>query len=390
MPSEKIIQRVSFRTVCRLALFILIAASTASHAEKIIEINQNVPAFEASDLLWVENPKILESQRWDRAFWTVSDEKRVEGNMALVGHKTGRSMETGWEVLPVKCAADALPQTDDSEGMCRQGECVYIIGSHFGKKAGPLTVQRQFIARFRENSIAVDGSTVTVDMDAVVDDFLIHRLINDRLAVSEQPLIEETELERSAFIFSARNKGLKKSVSWISRIHDTDWPLNIEGAEFLDSGNLLLGLRYPVTREGHPILVELQGVEALMTGQPGSLKVARLWTIENMGAKDRLLGVRALRKRGDELHAVLGSIDGRKEMSLLLQEHPAGAAPDCVHVRMTLPAPGSTKIQAESLRTFSGLSDVEGLAFDPAGRAFYIRDDVGNIPLLIGDAPAPK
>ena len=53
-------------------------------------------------------------------------------------------------------------------------------------------------------------------------------------------------------------------------------PINVEGAAFRDgaeapkggSPTLLLGLRFPVTAEGHPIVVEIEGIERLF--KPGN------------------------------------------------------------------------------------------------------------------------
>ena len=50
-------------------------------------------------------------------------------------------------------------------------------------------------------------------------------------------------------------------------MREDDYPINMVGAGFRESGSLLLGLRFPVAADGWPILIELDGIGRLF--EPG-------------------------------------------------------------------------------------------------------------------------
>ena len=362
----------------RVLLPIFVCWALMAGADSLTEVTMVREDFEASGLLLVRNQGLLAAKAWDLAFWTVGDEKRVEDNIALIGHTASSPLGKGWELAEVEAYCTACPKTDDAEAICRKDGWVYIIGSHFGKKAGPLKAKRQFAARFRERDVAA-ADKPALQLDASVNEFRFHRAINDALAHMEEDLIELTGVERVKFIADTLREGLKDGDTWTARIKDSDWPINIEGATFLDSGSLLLGLRYPVTKEGHPILIEVADFETLLRG--GTPAIAKTSVLANVGGKKELTGIRALRFEGGSIHAITGTIDSRLAESLVLQQHPEGGKAGPAHYKFKLPDTRKP-ITAELVRRFPGAQDIEGIAFDPDGRAFYIKDEPGKAPIL--------
>ena len=66
-------------------------------------------------------------------------------------------------------------------------------------------------------------------------------------------------------------RGASREKSGSTRLAPGDLPLNVEAAAFTPAGTLLLGLRFPVTDKGEPILVEIAGVEGMFDAD------ARTW-----------------------------------------------------------------------------------------------------------------
>jgi hypothetical protein len=374
-----------FNCFSRISIvFTLALFSVLAYGDELVEINEAFAKFEASDLLALKNSMLLDAKKWDCAFWSVSDEKEVQKNLVLIGHEAGMPLEKGWSLSPVNANVDSKSKTDDSEVMCRRGDWVYVIGSHFGKKGGPLKAARQFEARFSESGATMIDGVCSVSISIRKDEFLLHRLLNDALDSMRSEIIEPTAKEREQFIEAARSEGVKENESWVGRLKDSDWALNIEGADFLDNGSLLIGLRYPVTRDGHPILIEVANYEGFFEPTIPAPKAARVWIVENVGGPTQLTGVRSLRNQNGKIHFISGSIDSRVDVSLLLQQHPEGEAADCAHYSLTLPntAEKIARVNAELIRVFEKTQNIEGVAFDAQGRNFYIKDALGNAPLL--------
>ncbi len=74
-------------------------------------------------------------------------------------------------------AGDAA-ETEDAESVARRDGWVYIFGSHFGRKSGPLQLERQFVARFREADVGHATEDPAVDIEIFRESFVLHRLIN--------------------------------------------------------------------------------------------------------------------------------------------------------------------------------------------------------------------
>ena len=156
--------------------------------------------------------------------------------------------------------------------------------------------------------------------------------------------------------------------------------MDVEGAAFRSNGALLLGLRYPATRDGHPILVEIEGIEKLFRNPPGDPSVRQLWVLKGVGTGREPRGIRALEEDGDSFLAVTGSLDSTPEESAILQDHPEGERADsCLH-RFTLPEapPRWSGVEAERVQDLGGdsnVSNAEGIAADTGGRLWYVLDD---------------
>ena len=173
------------------------------------------------------------------------------------------------------------------------------------------------------------------------------------------------------------------------RINDGDVPINVEGAAFDSHGSLLLGLRYPVTQAGQPILAELAGVEAMIEDERAAPVVRRFWVIENVGTPAAPAGVRALHSRGNELHAVTGDLDAQGKGSALLEEHLEGGRAACAHHRFALPSDrDGGSVVAELVQPFNE-HNVEGLASDPQGYFYYVTDEDDRIRVryMRGEGP---
>ncbi|HEX7183900.1 MAG TPA: DUF3616 domain-containing protein [Thermoanaerobaculia bacterium] len=329
------------------------------------------PMNEASGLLAIQNRSILRSHGWSVAFWTCSDEARVEEALGVIGRRGSGE----WEV----CRLDnvrATPgrKTEDCEGMARRDPYVYIFGSQYGAKDGPLEARRQFVARFNESAIRGKVDEAKISLEIARGRFKIHRLINDALRDSGLDLIERGKREAKN-IRKTRKRGKRKKKDWVSRVAKDDWPIDLEGVSFTPRGTLLLGLRYPVTRDGHPVFVEIDDVDSLFQDPPGDPKVLHVWVLENVGSPGRPRGVRALEELRGELHVITGSLDSAPEESQLIEDHSEGEKAESRHHRFRLPRDGGIALRAERVQVLEDETKVEGLSIDGDGRFWYALDD---------------
>lgn len=335
------------------------------------EIEIDRPGSEASALLAIENRSILEAHGWSDAFWTCTDEEPVEKALGALGKGAD-----GWDLIrPRKIKTSPAHKTEDCEGMARWRGWVYIFGSHFGTKAGSLEPRRHFIARFNEARLQGPLDEARVEIEVSRGSFKLHRLINDALQDSGLLLLPPGDAVRDC-IRKTRQRGREKGKKWVSRIHKDDLPVNIEGVAFRPSGNLLLGLRYPVTRDGHPILVELDRVEKLFRDPAGDLSVRHLWVLHGVGSADKPRGIRGLETVGDELHVITGSLDSGSDESAILQDHPEGERAGSWHHRLTLPEVRLWgRVDSKLVKELGSDSRVEGIASDTQGEFWYVLDD---------------
>lgn len=351
----------------------------------IAEVDLDLGANEISDLLCLHDEQVLGAHGWDIAFWGIRDEGPVDDAITAIGHRAGEPDDRGWEHVDLR--VDVGPdagKTDDSEALARHDRYVYVVGSHYGKKAGPLHPSRQWLARFHESRINGNLRGETIPVQVKRDRFALHRIVNDALA--EMDLINSPREYVDAFVGEAQRRGLKKGKGWAKRLDvERDRPMNIEGAAFDEEGILLLGLRSPVTAGGCPIVIGLAGIPEYFEGGREPTVLAAWW-ISGPGGKDAPVGIRAMRARGDGAYdAVVGSLDATDKGSLLLEHHPEGAHAKSRHVRFTLPA-GGGEAEAQTIRQEVDTHRIEGIARDTKGRTVVVLDEDHRVHLRIYDA----
>lgn len=347
------------------------------------ETDLHLEPNEASDLSRVFSQATLDEHGWDRAFVTVLDEAAVEDALALLVHTKAAALDDGWRAIRVH--ADPSPpedrgRTSDAEACARRHGMVYVLGSQFGKKAGPLSARRSWIARVSEASLerAATGGRARLEIARLR--FGIHRAVND--AIAGLDLLPLGAGAKRAYVDATIAKGEREAKSWAGRLRPGDHPINIEAAEFGANGSLVLGLRYPTTADGHPILVELDDVDALFTDPEVVPTYGNVWVLTDVGSREAPAGVRGLDSAGDDtFEAVVGDLDASGKSATVLDDHPHGANAASEHVRFTLPVAGGGGVSSKSIHHFGPLRRVEGVALDDEGHAHYVIDEEGRVAL---------
>lgn len=332
----------------------------------------SVAGNEASDLLPVHDQALLGELNARAAYWTVLDEGPIEDCLAVL-----TLGQQGWAAQHAPADAGALTgKTEDGEALARHDGWVYVIGSHFGSKTGPLRPKRAFVARFRE--------AARPRLEIVRHQFALHRVVNEALrslAESGHPAAPTTLAARVHLLFIEETirRGTAKAKRWVDDLRHGDHPINVEGAAFTPSGTLLLGLRWPVTATGEPLIVEVAGVPGLFGPAPVPLSVVGVYALSGVGPGP--LGIRALAARPGvpgEFDVVVGSIDALDKNSVLLDEHPQARTATCAHLRFTLAEDGLIKPAA--VADLAPLHHVEGVA-ELDGEPLYVTDEDHRIAL---------
>jgi len=352
------------------------------------QLDLNLRPNEASGLLTLHNDALLETHAWEFAFWAVLDEGRVEDCVAVIGHERGAPIGEGWRIERLNASLKSDPgKTEDAESVARYGGWVYVFGSHFGSKDGPLQPKRAFVARFGEDDVEHVTAGPTVEMEVSRESFAIHRIINDAFKAGGPDLVPLGRESDEAFIRKTIERGEEKDKKWAGLVREGDYPINVEGATFLADGTLLLGLRFPVSAQGLPILVGLEGIERLFGPGDGLPAVMGFWVVDAAGRGGTMAGVRdlALSANGgvEELHLVTGNIDSREKGSVLLQDYHGGGETVATHFRCALPDARSGSLAAEFVREFPALPRVEGIAITDDGRFFYVTDEDEGVHLRL-------
>lgn len=331
---------------------------------------------EASDLLPVRSAALLRAHQARRGFWTVLDEGPVEHCLALL-----LELDDGrWTAHHVGADAGAENgRTEDGEALAHHDGWVYAFGSHFGSKGGPLRPRRAFVARFRED----DAATGTLPVQVVRNRFRVHRAINDALTKAAFTPLPPGERVRARFVEATLVRGTARAKGWVNRLNPDDLPLNVEAAAFTPAGTVLLGLRFPVTVDGEPILVEVAGVPDMFAATPGWPTAVAAYALTGVTPRGALTGFRAVAPTADGGYAaVIGSIDALGKGSVLLDDHPAGGDVTSRHVRFRLPRQGHL-IPGEPVADLAPFHQVEGLA-ELDGRCFYVTDEDHRVALWVG------
>jgi hypothetical protein len=356
----------------------------------LFQMDLNLHPNEASGLVDIGNRTLLGEQGWDLGFWAVLDEGEIEDCIAAIGHRDGSPENEDWEIerLHAEVKGDA-DKTEDAEAIARDDrtDSVYILGSHFGSKSGPLQPKRGFVARFRESDVIHVTEDPAMQLEVSRQSFALHRVINDALKEGGPDLIPLGKQSHKSLIAATIERGEKEGKKWAGLVREDDYPINIEGAAFRKSGTLLLGLRFPTTAEGRPILIELEGIDRLFD-RDALPEVAGFWTVDAVGRNGDIAGVRDLSlvrtEGGEELHLVTGNVDSRDKQSVLVKDYAGGRETIATHFRCDLPlGVHSGALRGEFVREFPSLPRVEGITVTEGGRAFYVTDEDEGVHLRL-------
>ena len=356
----------------------------------LFQMDLNLHPNEASGLLVIEDEALLGAHGWDLGFWAVMDEGQIEDCVAAIGHRRGSPQEEGWEIerLHARATGDA-GKTEDAEAITREHATgmVYVLGSHFGSKAGPLQPKRGFVARFREAEVAHVTEKPAMHLEVARRSFALHRVVNDAFGEHGIDLVPLGEQTREGLIDATIKRGKKEKKKWAGLVREDDYPINIEGAAFRRSGSLLLGLRFPTAADGRPLLVEIGGIERFFESVGGP-EVLGFWKVDAVGEGGDIAGVRDLALHntgsGEELHLVTGNVDSRDKQSVLVKDYPGGRETVATHFRCPMPPDAhSGELEGEFVREFPNLPRVEGLAIADDDRAFYVTDEDEGVHLRL-------
>jgi hypothetical protein len=355
----------------------------------LVVVDLDLHPNEASGLLTVQSPVVLAALGWDFGLWTVLDEGRVEDCIALIGHRAGAAegegSSGGWDIRHVACAVAAgAPRTQDTEAVAYHDGWVYLVGSHFGTAAAGLASDRHYLARLREDDAAGLAAGQLVPVTIVRDKFRLHRAVNDALKGSALALWPVAPRVTQRFVERTRTRGAKAGKRWAPRLQVSDWPLNIEGAAFRPNGDLIVGLRFPCTADGHPVLVALRGLQRWFDDPKAPLEAAGVWVVDGIGSAEEPCAVRDLEMVGERLHLLVGNLDAE-----LLEDGPKVGKSAGAHWWVDLPAdtPGGA-LPATFVRGFAGVTRMEGLALDATGRSYYVSDEDDRVLTLFARAAA--
>ena len=381
-------------------------------------VDMGIDPNEASGLCPIESADLLDRLDWDEGYWTVLDDGPVQRCVAALGRKRdNRDAEPAdvagsdgpWLVRRLRpmVPPGGFPSTDDGESIAVRGGVVYVLGSLYGAKEGPLEVERQFLARFREADVRLadadaddefedDHRPLTAELEVVGDEFRLHRAINDALRDSGLPLLDPGPKVRRKTVGKARKAAIEDGHDWAWRIRWDDHPINVEGAAFLPSGACVLGLRIPVHADGHPLLVVVEGIERAFGDAPGDdtpaehvqPRVVGVHVVANVGEPSAPVGVRDLAIRGGtSLHLLVGNLDSGGKGSVLLEHLPEGlrAQSSQWHVDLVEGVLPSRDLGAVPEAHFPVLRRVEGLAYAPDGTPRYVVDEDEAVGLRLAD-----
>ena len=337
---------------------------------KTIRINH--PSNEASALLGVQSRTLLDAHEWKFAFWAVSDESEAPDALSILGC----SEEGEWNVKRLRSTlskSSTDKKTTDGETIARAGSWIYVFGSQYGAKEGELEPARHFVMRFNESLVESDGDELRVEADLVRRPFVLHRIINDALQREQIDLLPPGKHLHDDLI-ATLERGEEKKKKWRDLLRKDDSPINIEGSTFLHGGHLLLGLRYPVTASGQPILVEVEGIDRMFDSDEELPRVIGFRIMTGVGTSKAPAGVRELDSTRDVVHVITGNLDSETKGSAIVEDHPEAIRRPCEHWIVPL-APlvgGLAKVEAELARTFED-SSIEGIALE-GSRVWYAQD----------------
>lgn len=360
---------------------------------KLRRVHLDSAFTEASALLPVHSPRLLAALGTDQAWWIVHDEAGLTNMVSIVRKMDGASKDPDrrWSIVPVSLFAAGEPEAvTDGEALAYADGMVFTFGSAFVNRRGGLDSRRSFVARFAEDDVEVgplELSSGEVRISAPAQVLALETELVGRLNIAlEASSIEVMKLARKAANKLARSVESASPGGWsdqadgwhsskADRSTGNMQPMNIEGAAIIGQ-DVLLGLRWPVSVKGRPLVAILRGGrEALITSEwsrrrlfdcPISFRV-----IDGAGSPKRPAGVRAMSETDGELHVVCGPT----ERDLAATEV-RGAK--LQHLEVDLPT-----FRATEIRSFEGFRKVEALAPGrDKPRWLYALDDEDAVVLL--------
>ncbi|MFW5828867.1 MAG: hypothetical protein ACOCXA_01280 [Planctomycetota bacterium] len=340
---------------------------------------------EVSALLRCEHPELLERHGYDTGFWGLRDDLPAEKALVLVGHKTGRRPRRGWKLKRLKADVPKKLRktTDDGEALARHAGWIYVLGSQFGSKSGPLDPDRAFIARFRETDIDEKIGRSRPTMQILRHPHALHRAINDALQASGIPLIPLGPQVSERFIEATLRAGT--DAPWAGDVRVEDHPINVEGAVLAADGSCLLALRFPVSADGRPLLVRVCGIPQAFTGLTPPAFQAQVAATVQTGSREHPVGLRALQAEGEHLHLLTGPIGSIDKANAVAKDYPGSQQAPCRHWRCRWPRWEDLPedLPLELVHACASMR-VEGLAQDTAGTWHYSVDTPKGVHLGIG------
>ncbi len=346
---------------------------------------------EASALLPCDNETLLAAYKLDRAFWSLRDTGPLEQAVLLIGHRRDREPHKGWLCKPMKARLNVQRDTEDAQLVARQGDWIYVLGSQSGDPDGVLDPARSFVARFSETAVRASVATARLDIEIANRPFLVHRAVNDALKRSGLPLIPLAAHALNTFILPTIEEGYAARAAWAPRLEKEDYPIRVDGLVFLPGASALLGLRFPMTAEGAPLLVRIDDL-ARCFSENAALTASIAGFLSGAGSAERPVGIRALQRTGagddagETVDVLTGPLGSPGHRDALAHDYPGSESAPCRHWRIELPSGRGTggALEAELLRQFDE-RDVEGFAEDAGGRWHYLSRASGETILALAD-----
>lgn len=354
----------------------------SAQTQELERFDTSFDGNEASGLLEVENFKFMEEMDWTAAFWVVCGQGKVDDSIALVAET-----ESGERVLvePEIQVRDSSPETADSQALARFGNWVYVFGSHAGPVQEPLSLEHHFAARFDESDIRLDNGTPAIEMEIGHRRFILHDALNEALRESRFDLIPRGAGEADVLERTAEQYPAAVDAGHLSSAMDRR--LRIEGAAFLDDGSAVLGLRYPVTAGGDPIIAVVHHVEGFFTDPPITPQVERVVTLDIARSEEVPTGIRALDSAGgDVFHALVGNLTDEPRSSIL-GDHPTARDASVRHVEFQIPPDDRQSSRPQTIREFEDGQRVDGLAWSPVDKSYYAVGTSESLRLLCPPKP---
>ncbi len=366
---------------------------------------------EASSLLAVCSPDLLSQLNTSQAWWIAHDEAGLDSLVSVVYSErgTGRLADESWQVTTLHLGdIDDNPILTDAEALAHSDGHVFVFGSSFIGPNGRQDKRRSFIARFAEHDVVC--SQRLKDSDSAKGDSTKRRRKKDKRKSATRLAAPVSVLDLDSHLTRAINatinaqgvqllkphtrvaRQMKKSIKAGAGLQPDMQPVNIEGACFVRD-DLILGLRWPVTLDGQPLVVRLAGARSVLLSATWSAKdltecLTVVFPVDAGGSPKRPVGVRGMSvdpgESGETIHLVTGPTDRDRAADKVR------AAP-YQHLRTHLANTKTGLLQTEQLQTFEGFRKVEAVAplspthtdpnHDPGW--IYALDDEDAIVLLI-------